>query len=88
MARELVADHLAACCNILPRVQSVYFWDGSVQEETESLMIIKTTKTLYPALEERILMNHPYDTPEIVAWNIEEGSKKYLEWIIGTIGSI
>ncbi len=87
MAREIVANKLAACCNIVPRIKSVYYWEGAVHEDDETLLIIKTNRSSYAGLEKWILDKHPYETPEIIACKIDEGSKNYLEWITETIGS-
>lgn len=87
MARGIVAKKLAACCNIVPRIQSVYYWEGAVHEDYETLLIIKTNHSSYAGLEKWIIDKHPYETPEIIACKIDEGSKNYLEWITETIGS-
>lgn len=81
LAQMLVEEHLAACCNILPNITSVYIWKGAVQNEQESLLIIKTTKNKFRRLEQRILENHPYEVPEIIALPIGEGNRNYLKWI-------
>ena len=81
MAETLVGEKLAACCNIVPNITSVYTWQGQVQRDSEVLMIIKTTHENYGPLEKRILELHPYEVPEIIALNIEKGSASYLNWI-------
>ena len=60
MARALVSERLAACVNVVPGVRSVFFWEGAVQEETEALLLIKTRRERYEALERRILELHAY----------------------------
>ncbi len=81
MAETLVGEKLAACCNIVPNITSVYTWQGQVQHDSEVLMIVKTTGMVYEQLEKRILELHPYEVPEIIALNIEKGSEAYLNWI-------
>lgn len=77
----LVDEHLAACVNLLPGVASTYRWDGKICRETESMMLIKTTRDSFDALRERIVSLHPYDVPEIIALDIAAGSAAYLDWI-------
>ncbi len=81
IALALVEDRLAACVNILPRVQSVYRWQGAVESATEIPLFIKSTATNYPALEAAIRNRHPYQVPEIIALPVELGLPAYLDWI-------
>jgi periplasmic divalent cation tolerance protein len=81
IALALVEDRLAACVNILPRVQSVYRWQGAVESATEIPLFIKSTATNYPALEAAIRNRHPYQVPEIIALPVERGLPAYLDWI-------
>lgn len=81
IALALVEEQLAACVNILPRVQSIYRWQGSVESAAEIPLLIKTTATSYPALEARIKALHPYDVPEIIAIPIAQGLPAYLNWV-------
>ncbi len=81
IAETLVREHLAACCNIVPHVTSIYFWEGRVQKDAEVLLIIKTSELKYEALEQRIKALHSYTVPEIIALPIENGSEEYLNWI-------
>jgi periplasmic divalent cation tolerance protein len=84
IARKLVGERLAACVNVVPRVVSIYEWEGAVQQDTEVLAIIKTTRRCYPGLEAAIVAQHPYELPEIIAVTIDSGLNRYLEWISGT----
>lgn len=77
----LVAEHLAACVNIVSAIQSVYWWEGKVNRDPEVLLIIKTTDERYEMLEQRINQLHSYTTPEVIAIKIERGSPAYLEWL-------
>lgn len=81
MARALVDTRLAACVNILPGVQSVYRWQGGVEEAGEVTLLAKTTRARYPQLQQAILAAHPYDLPEVVAWPLAAGHAPYLHWI-------
>ena len=81
IAEALVGEQLAACVNILGPIRSIYRWQGEIARDDEHLLVIKTTRTRYPALEARVKALHSYDTPEVVALPIERGSAAYLEWI-------
>ena len=81
LAQTLVARHLAACVNIGAPMTSIYEWDGKLQRGTEHMLTIKTTSTRYPALEQAIADQHPYELPEIIAVPITAGLPAYLAWI-------
>lgn len=85
LARTLVGEGLAACVNRLPGVRSTYRWQGQVQEDAETLLVIKSTGAAYPALERRIRELHPYETPEVIALPIVRGSQPYLEWLDASV---
>ncbi|RIX48287.1 MAG: divalent-cation tolerance protein CutA [Rhodocyclales bacterium GT-UBC] len=82
IALALVEDRLAACVNILPRVQSVYRWQGAVESASEIPLLIKTTTAGYPALEARLRELHPYEVPEIIALSVSQGLPAYLNWVV------
>jgi periplasmic divalent cation tolerance protein len=82
IARTLVEKSLAACCNVIPMVNSIYCWKGEVEEAKESLILIKTTQKKYEQLEKEIKMIHSYSVPEIIATKIETGSSAYVDWVI------
>ncbi len=86
IAEHLIDQKLAACVNILPGITSIYSWQGNRESAQELLLVIKTTKTVYGALEKTITELHPYELPEIIAVNIENGSAGYLSWISDSIG--
>jgi len=86
IARTVVEGRLAACVNILPQVRSVYTWDGAVQQEEELLLLIKTHRRRYPALEQAILDCHPYQVPEVIALPVVAGAKGYLDWVTQNSG--
>jgi periplasmic divalent cation tolerance protein len=81
IALAVVEEQLAACVNILPRVQSIYRWQGSVESAAEIPLLIKATTRNYPALEARIKTLHPYEVPEIIALPIARGLPAYLNWV-------
>ena len=81
IALAIVEARLAACVNILPRVQSIYRWQGRVESATEIPLFIKSTATSYPALESIIRQHHPYDVPEIIALPVTQGLPAYLNWV-------
>ena len=81
IALAIVEEKLAACVNILPRVQSVYCWQGAVESASEVPLLIKTAADRYPALEAAIRARHPYDIPEIIALPISQGLPAYLNWV-------
>ncbi len=82
IARALVDAKLAACVNILPAVQSVYRWQGVVEQASEVTLLIKTTQQRYPQLQRAIVAAHPYDVPEVIAWPLSDGYPPYLHWVI------
>ena len=81
IALAVVEAQFAACVNILPRVQSIYRWQGVVESATEIPLFIKSTAANYPALEKLIAGLHPYETPEIIALPITQGLPAYLNWV-------
>lgn len=81
IALAVVEARLAACVNLLPRVQSVYHWQGAVESASEVPLLIKTTAARYDALQAAIRDLHPYDVPEIIALPIAAGLPAYLDWL-------
>ena len=82
LAQDLVTERLAACVNVVPGVTSIYAWEGRVEEAEEVLMIIKTRRSCYVALEQYVRQHHPYETPEIVEIPAAQVAPKYREWIM------
>ena len=81
IGEEMVHAKLAACANIIPGVQSIYRWKGKVAKAQEVLLILKSTKPRYRALEKAIKEMHTYDIPEIIALPVTEGFDRYIGWV-------
>ena len=81
IAAKLVAERLAACVNIIPGIQSLYEWDGKVENDRECQLIIKTSVNCLEDLEIAVTERHPYELPELIAVTISDGSAGYLDWI-------
>lgn len=79
----LVERQLAACVNLVPGVESIFRWDGKVDQSHEVLAIIKTTVARYPQLEQTLQELHPYDVPEIVAVPVTSALDAYAKWVRG-----
>lgn len=85
VARILVDEQLAACVNLVPAVRSIYRWQGTVSDDTETLAVAKTTRAGYDALATRLLELHPYDVPEVLALPVERGHAAYLAWVAASV---
>jgi periplasmic divalent cation tolerance protein len=85
LARLIVENGLAACVQILPPMTSIYRWEGKLEKAGENLLLIKTTRAAYPALEKLIIQNHSYQTPEIISLTVETGLKDYLDWVTASV---
>jgi len=81
MAQSLIESHAAACVNILAECNSVYYWQGKVENASEIPVLIKTTRSAYPRVEELIRTQHPYELPEIIAVPVTAGLPAYLQWV-------
>jgi len=81
IAKILVAEKLAACVNIIKDIFSIYEWKEKIMEETEHLLIIKTTEEKSDHIIQKITQIHSYETPECIGFKIKKGSEKYLNWI-------
>jgi periplasmic divalent cation tolerance protein len=81
IARELVETALVACANIVPAVESMYFWKDKVEQSAEVFVIFKLTALRFDEFSKRLRQLHPYDVPEIIRLNVADGSPDYLRWI-------
>jgi len=81
IAHHLVENRLAACVNLVPRIESIYRWQGKVESNREWLLLIKTTADKFPGVRDAIRELHSYELPECIAIAIEDGSPDYLQWL-------
>jgi len=81
IVRSLLKERLIACANILGPVSSLFWWQGKIDEAKEFLVFMKSHKSLFERLSERVREIHSYDVPEIIALPIIEGSPPYLDWM-------
>jgi periplasmic divalent cation tolerance protein len=85
IARHLVETKLAACVNISQPMESIYRWEGKIADEREFLLIIKSTRELFPEIKAAISKIHSYRTPEIISLPIIDGSRNYLQWLSDSV---
>lgn len=85
LARRLVEERLAACVNLIDQVKSIYWWEGKVVEDGESLLIIKTESSKARELIDFVRGNHPYKVPEVIGLEISVGNPEYLDWILESL---
>jgi periplasmic divalent cation tolerance protein len=81
LAKSALHAKLIACANLIPKLESHFWWNGKLTASAEVLLVLKTTKAKLGALEKLILAEHPYDTPEFLVLPVSAGSKKYLTWL-------
>jgi periplasmic divalent cation tolerance protein len=86
IARELVAENFAACANVIPKIESIYRWQGKIEQGDETLVLFKTTAARFAAFEEKLKSLHPYDVPEVISCKIEAGLPEYLRWVTENSG--
>lgn len=84
LAEMLVGSRLAACVQILPEMESVYWWEGAIERAPEHLLLAKTTLDNFARLEQEVRALHSYETPEIIALPVSASSSPYLEWLLTT----
>jgi periplasmic divalent cation tolerance protein len=85
LAQAALKARLIACANLIPKIESNYWWRDKIEKGPEILMILKTTKPRLKALEKLILEKHPYDTPEFLVLPVNSGNAAYLAWISGSV---
>lgn len=81
LAQQLIEQRAAACVNRLAPCASTYRWRGTIETATEVPLLIKTTRSAYPRLEQLIREAHPYELPEIIAIPVKRGLPAYLDWV-------
>ena len=82
IASTLIENRLAACVQIIPRIESLFWWQGKIEKAKESLVIIKTRKGLFDEVVSSIKSVHPYEVPEIISMPILQGNERYIEWLL------
>lgn len=85
IAKTALTKKLIACANLIPKLESHYWWQGKIETGAEVLMLLKTTTSKLTALEKLILSEHPYDTPEFIVLAITRGNKRYLDWVANSV---
>jgi periplasmic divalent cation tolerance protein len=81
IAKRLVEGRVAACVNLIPRIRSIYRWEGKVEDATEWMLLIKTSRERYDALTTVLEAAHSYELPEVLALPVIAGSANYLAWL-------
>lgn len=85
IARAVISNKLAACVNIIPNIQSIYEWEGRINEDLEYLLMIKTTTANVDELTTFVRDNHPYSIAEVISVKIESGNPPYLDWVAKSV---
>jgi periplasmic divalent cation tolerance protein len=85
IARAALKTRLLACATLVPGAESHYWWQGRLETGRELLLLLKTSKLKLPALERLVLHLHPYDTPEFIAFRLDHGTERYLNWLGGSL---
>jgi len=81
LARGALKARLAACANLIPRIESHYWWQGKLERGNEVLILFKTSQSKLARLEKYVLLHHPYDTPEFLVVRLNNGTERYLAWL-------
>lgn len=81
IGKRVVSEGLAACCNIVPSVRSIYTWQGKLCDEGEVLCIFKTRRPLFDRLKKMVKELHGYEVPEVIALGVVDALDEYLDWI-------
>jgi len=81
----LVEDRLVACGTVVPGAASVYRWEGTITEEQEVVVLLKTDASKWEALSAAVIERHPYEVPELLAFPVEHGTDLYLSWLTNEV---
>ena len=81
LARKLLEMKLVACVNVVPAITSLYWWEGKICEDSEALLILKTTQHKVDHLVKAVKAHHPYSVPEVISMAIDQGNPDYLQWV-------
>lgn len=82
LGRTLVEERLIACANLIPKIRSIYRWEGAIHDEPEVLLVMKSQAALIDALIARVKALHPYQVPEVLSLPVEQGFGPYLDWVL------
>ena len=85
LAQAALKARLVACANLIPQLESHYWWQGKIESGKEVLLVLKTAKRSLAKLEALILSQHPYDTPEFLVLSLDRGTKRYLRWLADSL---
>ena len=83
----LVQMQLVACVNLIPGIQSIYRWEGKVEEQEEVMAFFKTSAAKYQEVEQKVIEMHPYELPELVVVELAGGLPAYLHWVLSSTKS-
>ena len=86
LSRNLVESKKCACVNIIKGIRSLYHWKGTIEDEEESILLMKTEEGLEEELRNILVDIHPYETPEFITIEIRSGASSFLEWISSNVG--
>ena len=86
IAKSALENRLIACANLVPKIESLYWWEGKIEKSNEILLLLKTHRDKLADLEKHVVKVHPYDTPEFVVLKIADGNKRYLKWLSESCG--
>jgi len=81
LAKLILEERLCACVNIIEDINSLFWWEGKIEEAKECMLIIKTKESSLPKLKTLISNNHPYNVPEIISFKIDSINEPYFEWL-------
>ena len=87
IAQFLVENRHAACVNIVPQVTSIYRWEGRLEKESESLLVVKCSRSGAKEAIRALVEKHPYDVPEVVAMRVVDGNPEYLDWVCDCVAA-
>lgn len=85
LAQGALRARLVACANIVPKIESHYWWQSKVESGAEALIVFKTSRSKLRPFEKFVLANHPYDTPEFIVLPVAAGNERYLGWISSSV---
>jgi periplasmic divalent cation tolerance protein len=88
LAQAALRARLIACANLIPKIESHYWWQGKIEKGAEVFLVMKTTRACLAALEKLIVAKHPYDTPEFLVLPLNAGNGRYLKWIADSVAPV